>query len=117
MSSDRDIDIDSLYHAANKIELNVFKSRAFNSICAILLSTDNHIAEAEKWITKAIETDKKYGLKLYLAIDYAQYADLFIRKGDPLKAKKHFSKAIEIFKECDADGWVEKYGKELAELS
>jgi tetratricopeptide (TPR) repeat protein len=116
MSSDRDIDIDSLYHAANKIELNVFKSRAFNSICAILLSTDNHIAEAEKWITKAIETDKKYGMKLYLAINYAQYADLFIRKGDLSKAKKNLSQAIELFKECDAHGWVEKSKKKMTEL-
>jgi len=27
------------------------------------------------------------------------------------------NKAIEIFKECGADGWVEKYEKELASLS
>jgi class 3 adenylate cyclase/tetratricopeptide (TPR) repeat protein len=116
MSSDRDIDFDSLYQKANEIKLNVFKTRAFNSICVILLSTDNHIAEAEKWITKAIETDKKSGLRLYLAIDCAQYADLFIKKGDQSKAKENLSKAIAIFKECGADGWVEKYEKELAAI-
>ncbi len=51
-----------------------------------------------------------------LARDYALYADLFKRKGDPPKAKEKLNKAIEIFTECGADGWVEKYEKELAEL-
>jgi flagellin-specific chaperone FliS len=51
-----------------------------------------------------------------LAIDCAQYADLFIKKGDQSKAKENLSKAIAIFKECGADGWVEKYEKELAAI-
>jgi hypothetical protein len=33
------------------------------------------------------------------------------------KAKEDLNRAIEIFKECGADGWVEKYAKELASLS
>ena len=51
-----------------------------------------------------------------LAKDYALYADLFKRKDDLPKAKENLTKAIEIFKECVADGWVEKYEKELASL-
>ena len=51
-----------------------------------------------------------------LARDYALYAELFKRKGDLPKARENLSKAIEIFKECGADGWVEKYEKELASL-
>jgi hypothetical protein len=35
------------------------------------------------------------------------------RKGNQLKAEETLGKAIEIFKECGADGWVEKYEKEL----
>jgi hypothetical protein len=31
--------------------------------------------------------------------------------------RESLNKALEIFKECSADGCVEKYGKELAELS
>jgi hypothetical protein len=34
----------------------------------------------------------------------------------PSKAKENQNKAIEIFKECGADGWVEKYKKDLAAL-
>jgi hypothetical protein len=33
------------------------------------------------------------------------------------KAKENLNKAIEIMEECGADGWVEKYEKELAKLS
>jgi hypothetical protein len=52
----------------------------------------------------------------HLARDYALYAELFKRKEDFPKAQENLTKAIEIFKECGADGWVEKYEKELAEL-
>ena len=116
MNNDLDIDFDSLYQIANKIKLNTVKGKASSSISVILLSTDNHISEAEKWLTKAIETNKKYGMRLYLAINYALYAELFIRKGDQLKAKENLNLAIEIFQECDADGWVKKYEKDLTEL-
>ena len=52
-----------------------------------------------------------------LAKDYTLYVELFKRKNDVLQAKEKLNTAIEIFKECGADGWVEKYEKELAELS
>ena len=32
------------------------------------------------------------------------------------KAKETLSKAIEILDECGADGWVERYKKEMTEL-
>ncbi len=53
----------------------------------------------------------------FLGRDYALYAELFRRKGDLSKAKENLNKAIEILRECGADGWVKKYEKELAELS
>ena len=52
-----------------------------------------------------------------LAQDYALYAKLYKRKGDPSKAKEKLNTAIEIFKECGADGWVERYEKEQASLT
>ena len=60
--------------------------------------------------------DKINGMMFYLGQDYALYAELFKRKGDQSKAKEHLGKAIEIFKECGADGWVAKYEKELTSL-
>jgi hypothetical protein len=34
-----------------------------------------------------------------------------------LKVQENLGKAIDIFKECGADGWAEKAEKELAALS
>jgi len=116
MDNDMDIDLDSLYQIANKIKLKPMKSIAFNSICEILLSIDKHISNAERWIKKAIDSDKRNDMRWYLARDYALYAEIFKRKGDQAKARENLNKAIEIFKECGADGWVEKIKEELAAL-
>jgi len=53
----------------------------------------------------------------HLGKDYAAYAELLKRKGDTQKTKENLKQAIEIFKECGADGWVEKAEKELKGLS
>lgn len=66
---------------------------------------------------QAIETDKSNGMLFELGKDHAAYAAWFKRKGDRSKAKENLNKAIEILLECGADGWVEKYEKELAALS
>jgi hypothetical protein len=40
-----------------------------------------------------------------------------ITKSDQPKARENLDKAIKILKEYSADGWVERYEKELAALS
>ncbi|MHA2062734.1 MAG: hypothetical protein ACW963_10665 [Candidatus Sifarchaeia archaeon] len=55
-------------------------------------------------------------MMLHLGRDYALYAELHKRKGDQSKAKESLKEAIKIYKECGADGWVEKAKKELASL-
>ena len=52
-------------------------------------------------------------MMFYLGRDYVLYSELFKRKEDFPKVKENLTKAIEIFKECGADGWVKKYEKEL----
>jgi len=52
-----------------------------------------------------------------LGRDNALHAELYRRKGDQSSAKENLSKAIEIFKECGAGGWVEKTERELTALS
>ena len=61
-------------------------------------------------------TNKQNGMMWDIGRDYALYAELFIRKGEQSKAKANLKKAIKIFKECSAYGWVRKYEKELAKL-
>ena len=78
---------------------------------------DQHMPEAQHWIEQAIEADERNGMGFHLARDYALYAELFKRTGDIFQAKVQMGKAIEIYKECGADGWVTKAEEELAKLS
>ena len=84
----------------------------------ILLNIDDqHMSDVELWIQKAIEADQRNGTRFNLGNDYALYAELFKRKGDRLRTNENLGRAIEILKECGAEGWVEKYEKELASIS
>jgi tetratricopeptide (TPR) repeat protein len=118
MENEKDINLNDLFKCHEDKKFRIFEGSMQNSIGKILLNIDDqHISEAEDWIKRAIETNQKYGMMWNLARDYALYAELFKRKGELQKTKENLSKAIEIFKECGADGWVEKYEKELAALS
>ena len=118
MNKERNINLQDVFKRYEDIKSKWVEGLMSNCIGAILLNiNDQHIVEAENWITKAIETNQKYGMMWNLARDYALYAKLYKRKDDSLKAKEKMNKAIEIFKECGADGWVERYEKELASLS
>jgi class 3 adenylate cyclase/tetratricopeptide (TPR) repeat protein len=118
MGNEKDISLNEILKCYDDIKSIRVKGFTQNHIGKILLNVDDqHISEAENWIKISIETNQKYGMKWNLARDYALYADLFKRKGDLPKAKENMSKAIEIFKECGADGWVEKYEKALGALS
>ncbi len=55
-----------------------------------------------------------YEKRIHLDNDYALYGELFKRKGDRSKAQENLGRATEILKECGADGWIQKYQKELA---
>ncbi|MBE9523123.1 MAG: tetratricopeptide repeat protein [Proteobacteria bacterium] len=113
----KDIDMELLnrYMAVGKYKYaNAWKAIY---IAKILLNSDKHYSrEADNWIRKAIQTAEQNRMMWHLAKSRALYAEFFKRKGDTLKAKKQLFKAIEIFKECGADGWVEKYEKEFAKF-
>ncbi len=117
MNNEKDINLNEIFKWYEDIKIKWVKGFALNIIGKILLNIDDqHKSEAEDWIKRSIVTSQKYGMMWNLARDYALYAELFKRKGDLPKAKKNLNKAIEIFKECGSDGWVDKYEKELAEL-
>jgi class 3 adenylate cyclase/tetratricopeptide (TPR) repeat protein len=118
MNKEKDVDLESLYAHSRSNKIKVAKGWIQRYIGEILLNIDDkHLSEAEHWIQKAIEADQKSRMMFHLGNDYALYAELFKRKGDRLKARENLGKAIEIFKECGADGWVDKYDKELVALS
>jgi len=115
--NNEEIDLDSLY---SYVKHNRFKSNAgqiLRYIAEIYLYVNNkHISDAENCIKKAIEQDKQNGTMYQLSKDYVIYGELFKRKKDLSQARENFKLGIEIFKKCGADGWVEKYEKELAEF-
>jgi len=117
LNKEKDVNLESLYALSQNNKVKVVEGCIQRYIGEILLNIDNqHISEAEHWIQKAIESDQRNRTMFHLGKDYALYADLSKRKGNTLKARENLGKAIEIFKECGADGWVEKYEKELATL-
>jgi hypothetical protein len=118
MNKEKDVDLESLYAHSRNNKLKVAEGSIQRYIGEILLNIDDqHISESEHWIQNAIEADQRNRTMFNLGQDYALYADLFKRKGDRLKAQENLGKAIEILKECGADGWVEKYEEELATIS
>ncbi len=118
INKEKDVNLESLYTYSQNNKVKILEGWFQRYIGEILLNIDDkHISEAEHWIQKAIEADQKNRMMFHLGKDFALYADLFKRKGDRLKAQENLGKAIEIFKECSADGWVEKYKKELATVS
>jgi hypothetical protein len=118
LNNKKDIGLESLYDYVEESKLKLIEISMRRDIGEILLNLDDkHISETEDWLKKAIEASKRNAMMWYVGMDYALYAEFFKRKGDKSKAKKSLGKAIEILKECGADGWVEKYEKELATLS
>ena len=117
MNNEKDINLNDIFKWHAHIKDKWTKSWVQNSIGAILLNFDDqHLSEAEDWIRRAIETNERYAMMWNLARDYALYAELFKRKADLPKAKENLIKAIDIFQECGADGWAQKYEQELAAL-
>jgi len=72
--------------------------------------------EAEDWIKKAIEANERNGTRFHLGMSYSLYAELFKRKDNFPEARENLNKAIEILRECGADGWVEKAEEELGRI-
>ncbi len=114
---DKDIDLESLFECVKANKQKNCEGILRRFIAEILLNMDNqHISEAKHWIEEAIEADKKNGMMFSLGRNYVVYAEILKRPGENTKAKENLKKAIEIFKECAADGWAEKAEKELEAL-
>lgn len=117
MNKERDVDLESLYVHSRNNKIKAVEGGIQRFIGEILLNIDNqHLSEAEHWIQKAIEADQRDRTMFQLGKDYSLYAELFKRKGNRPKTRENFGKAIEILKECGADGWVVKYERELSLL-
>jgi len=52
-----------------------------------------------------------------LGRDYSVYSTILRRKEEESQDQESLHRAIEIFKDCGADGWVKKYEEEMDALS
>ncbi|MDY7032642.1 MAG: hypothetical protein SVY10_12140, partial [Thermodesulfobacteriota bacterium] len=117
MNNEKDIHLNEIYECYANNKMKWLEGQMLRYIGEILLNIDNqHMNEAEDWIKRAIEANERNGTRFYLGMSYALYADFFKRKGNLSEARENLNKAIEILRECGADGWVEKYEEELARL-
>jgi tetratricopeptide (TPR) repeat protein len=83
----------------------------------LMIIGNQHLSEAQHWIEQAIEADKRNQMMFHLGRDHAVYSEVFKKKGDREKAREQLGRAIDIYKECGADGWVTRAEAELAKLS
>jgi tetratricopeptide (TPR) repeat protein len=115
LKHDQDIELSELFSCYEDYKLTWGKGSTARNIGDVLLNMDeNHYAEAGTWFQKAIKDDAENAIMWEMARDHAAYADWFRKKGDVQGARDQLTRAIDLFKECGADGWVEKYEKELA---
>jgi tetratricopeptide (TPR) repeat protein len=111
-------ELNSLIAAHEKNRITICESLGARCIGEIFLHIDdNHMAEAETWIRRAIKANTGYGTKWNLARDHSLYADWFKKKGDIQGTKEQLTKAIDFFRECNADGWVTMTEHELTAIS
>jgi tetratricopeptide (TPR) repeat protein len=117
LDNPRNLNLNELTACFENHSFKVNRGYIARNIGEVLLTIGKeNITNAESWIQKAIENDHKYNVRWSLANDYAAFGKLLLLKGDQSEAKETFDKAIGTFKECGADGWVEQYKKEFAEL-
>ena len=117
MNNEKDIEFVLLYDHVPNNRQKIYDGVIRRHVAEVLLYVgENHITSAEKWINEAIEKDTNNGMMWHLARDYDLYAELFKRKGNLSNAKETLNKAIEIYKECGADGWVEMYKEDFVKL-
>jgi tetratricopeptide (TPR) repeat protein len=117
LSGSKSLEKNYLYEKYKKINLEIFKGLNARHIAEILFfSQDPDFSEVEHWIMKAVSLNEKNGAVWQLGRDFAFYARLNLKTDARKKARENMSKAIEIFRNCSANGWVEKYEKDLSEI-
>ncbi len=114
----RDVNISEMLEWFEKIKATISLGSAVLIIGEVFMNIDDrHMPEAEEWIIKAIKINTQNGFRFILWQAHHLYFQFFKKQNKLPQAREQMNKAINIMKECGADGWVERYERELAELS
>ena len=116
-NNEKNIDVEMIRSFVSENKVKKYDGFVRRYTGEVLLNIDDkYLSEADDWIRQAIEANKRNGMRFQLGKDHALYAELFKKKKDIDRARENLSIAIDIFRECGADGWVEKYKEELAAM-
>ena len=117
MNNEGGLDVGTLCDYVAENNVRAYDGWMKRYIGEILMNTDGrHDHSAEDWIGRAIKADQRNGMRFHLAKDYALYADFHRRREDWQKARENMNQAAQIARECGADGWAEKYEKQVKEM-
>ena len=117
LKKEADFDSREAIQLFEQLDFSMVRSGVASAITMIILNNpDIANCEAEFWIKKSFEIDTKADLKIRMAFTHWHYSKFFIQENNLPQAQEQMNKAIDTMKECGADGWVERYEKELAEL-
>jgi class 3 adenylate cyclase/tetratricopeptide (TPR) repeat protein len=104
MNNQRDINLKELFKYFEENRVKCYEGYMARNISEILLNIDEkHNEEAEEWVRKAIEADKRINDRLGLAKSYDLYAEVLKHKGDLPGAREKLQQAIDTYRECGAD--------------
>ena len=118
LNNEKDFNLETLYGYVSTAKVKLYEGWIRRYISEILLNMDeDRISEAEEWINRAITADSENGTLFELGRDYSFLYTILRRRGKESQAQENLQRAMGIFKECGAVGWVEKYEEELASLS
>ena len=102
---------------ARNIKIKLFRSLCLRKLADIFLTSGpDHFPEAEYWTNQSIEKAVRGEEMITLAGNLAFSAEFLKRRGMTAEARKSLEEVILIYKACGADGWVEKYRKEMVAL-
>jgi len=118
VSGEKNYNVETFHGYTSAVKAKVYEGLVQRYMAEILLNiNEDRISEAKKWIKKAITADKENGMLFELARDYLLYSTILRHNGQKSQARESLEKAIGIFNECSADGWVEEAEKEMTPLS
>jgi class 3 adenylate cyclase/tetratricopeptide (TPR) repeat protein len=101
---------------SENLKARVISSRGYLALGEVYAVADD-TEQALENLVKAEREFKEMGMDYWIGRTHAIYAELYKKETSHLKASDYLTKAIDIMNQCGADGWVERYEKELTELS
>jgi class 3 adenylate cyclase/tetratricopeptide (TPR) repeat protein len=118
LNNDKDIGPNDFLEYHPSIKARSHEGWAARYVAEIFLKYGaQYISEAKHWNEKAIAADTRNGTMFQLGQDYALLGEVLTREGNMSKAIEILRRAIEIYRNCGANGWLEKAEKKLSELS